>query len=51
MNKDASLNAAAGQYAGLDRFEARKQLWADLEAAGLALKKEPYQMRCVWGVG
>eukprot|EP00891_Asterochloris_glomerata_P009727 jgi/Astpho2/9727/Aster-03708 len=45
MNNDGSLNAAAGQYAGLDRFEARKRLWQDLEAAGLAIKKEPYTMR------
>lgn len=31
MNDDGSLNAAAGAYAGLDRFAARKQLWADME--------------------
>jgi valyl-tRNA synthetase len=45
MNKDGTMNAAAGKYAGLDRFEARKQLWADMEAAGLALKKENYTLR------
>ena len=44
MNKDATMNAAAGPYAGLDRFEARTQLWADMEAAGLTLKAEPYTM-------
>jgi valyl-tRNA synthetase len=47
MNKDASLNAAAGPYEGLDRFEARAKLWGDLEQAGLVIKKEPYQMRQV----
>ena len=31
MNNDASLNASAGAYQGLDRFEARKRLWADME--------------------
>lgn len=45
MNDDGTLNAAAGPYAGLDRFVARKQLWADMEAAGLVLKQEPYQAR------
>jgi len=42
MNKDATLNENAGPYAGLDRFEARKKLWADMEAAGLTIKTEPY---------
>ncbi|GLC34463.1 hypothetical protein PLESTB_000726300 [Pleodorina starrii] len=46
MNKDATLNAAAGpKYAGMERFAARKALWADMEAAGLALKKEPHTSR------
>jgi len=30
---------------GIDRFEARKKLWADLEESGLAVKKEPYTLR------
>lgn len=30
---------------GLDRFEARKKLWADMETAGLVLKSEPYTLR------
>ncbi|MCA9846274.1 MAG: class I tRNA ligase family protein, partial [Dehalococcoidia bacterium] len=29
MNPDATLNQEAGDYAGLDRFVARKKLWAD----------------------
>lgn len=37
MNEDGTLNAAAGPYAGLDRFEARKKLWADMAAAGLVV--------------
>jgi valyl-tRNA synthetase len=42
LNKDATLNENAGPYAGQDRFEARKNLWADMEAAGLTIKTEPY---------
>ncbi|CAL8463583.1 g3117 [Coccomyxa elongata] len=45
MNNDATLNASAGAYQGLDRFEARKRLWADMEEAGLVIKQEPYTMR------
>ncbi|KAI5339549.1 hypothetical protein L3X38_018821 [Prunus dulcis] len=45
MNKDATLNKVAGLYCGLDRFEARKKLWADLEETGLAVKKEPHTLR------
>ena len=42
MNKDATLNAEAGPYAGQDRFEARKNLVADLEREGLLVKTEPH---------
>ncbi|KAL6124843.1 hypothetical protein ACLB2K_077352 [Fragaria x ananassa] len=45
MNKDGTLNKVAGLYCGLDRFEARKKLWADLEETGLAVKKEPHTLR------
>jgi valyl-tRNA synthetase len=38
MTDDAKMSAAAGKYAGLDRFEARKRVVADLEAAGLLEK-------------
>ena len=38
MTDDAKMSAAAGKYAGLDRFEARKRIVADLEAAGLLEK-------------
>ena len=44
MNKDATLNENAGKYAGMDRFKARKALWADMESAGLVIKEEPYLM-------
>ncbi len=42
LNQDATLNEHAGPYAGQDRFEARKNLWADMESAGLTIKTEPY---------
>jgi valyl-tRNA synthetase len=38
MNPDASINKNGGDYAGLDRYEARKKLWADMEAAGMTLR-------------
>ncbi len=45
MNKDATLDEEAGPYLGLDRFEARKQIWADMEDAGLTIKTQPHTMR------
>ncbi|XP_008457008.1 valine--tRNA ligase, chloroplastic/mitochondrial 2 isoform X4 [Cucumis melo] len=45
MNKDGTLNKVAGLYCGLDRFEARKKLWTDLEEMGLAVKKEAHTLR------
>jgi len=45
MNKDATMSEAGGAYAGLDRFDAREKLWADMEAAGLTIKVEPHTQR------
>ncbi|MBI3733954.1 MAG: valine--tRNA ligase [Chloroflexi bacterium] len=44
MNPDATMNQNAGPYAGLDRFECRRRIWADMNTAGLTLKTEPYLM-------
>ncbi len=44
MNKDATMSAAAGPYAGLDRFACRERLWADMTAADLIIKTEPYTL-------
>ena len=41
-NHDGSLNAAAGPYAGLDRFAARQKLWQDMRAAGLVVDEKPH---------
>ena len=43
MNPDGTLNENAGPYAGMDRFEARKKIVADLKAQGLLEKEEPYR--------
>jgi valyl-tRNA synthetase len=45
LNPDATMNENAGPYAGLDRFECRKRLWVDMQAAGLTIKAEPYTMQ------
>jgi valyl-tRNA synthetase len=38
MTDEGKMSPAAGKYAGLDRFEARKRIVADLEALGLLEK-------------
>jgi valyl-tRNA synthetase len=38
MTDDGKMNAAAGTYAGMDRFEARKKIVEDLKAQGLLEK-------------
>jgi valyl-tRNA synthetase len=43
MNGDGTMSAAAGPYAGLDRFACRKRVVADLEAQGLLEKVEPHR--------
>ncbi|QYA33929.1 valine--tRNA ligase [Macrococcus psychrotolerans] len=40
MNTDASINKLGGKYEGLDRFECRKQLIADLKESGELVKVE-----------
>jgi valyl-tRNA synthetase len=42
MNKDASINENGGPYEGLSREDARKKFWADMQAAGLTIRTEPY---------
>lgn len=42
LDKAAKVNEHGGKYQGQDRFEARKNLWADMQAAGLVIKTEPY---------
>lgn len=40
MHPDGKMNELAGPYAGMDRFDARKKIVADLEAEGLFVKKD-----------
>ena len=42
FNDNGTLNENGVQYAGMDRFDVRKQIEKDLEAAGLLEKTEPY---------
>ena len=42
LDVDAKVNENGGSYQGQDRFEARKNLWADMKAAGLVIKEEKY---------
>jgi valyl-tRNA synthetase len=44
LDREAKVTAIGGPYAGLDRFECRKKLWADMQAAGLVIKEEPYTL-------
>ncbi|QPN68382.1 valine--tRNA ligase [Synechococcus sp. CBW1006] len=43
MAKDGTMNAAAGRFAGLDRFEARQAVVAAMEAEGFLVKVEPHR--------
>lgn len=44
MNTDATINEKGGQYAGLDRYDARRKLVDDLERDGLLVKVEDYTL-------
>ena len=42
MNEDATMNDQAGVYAGMERYEARKAIVADLEAQGYLVKTQAH---------
>ncbi len=42
MNDDATMNAYAGKYEGMDRYECRRALVKDLEEQGFLVKAEPH---------
>lgn len=42
LNPDATMNANAGPYARLDRFDCQKAILSDLEKDGLLVKIDPY---------
>lgn len=45
LNEDGTLTEAAGPFAGLERFEARKKVVAALKEKGWLLKEEEYPTR------
>ena len=45
LDEAANINENGGAYRGLERFEARKKLWRDMQAAKLTIKAEPYKQR------
>ena len=42
LRDDASMNELCGKYEGMDRYEARKAIVADLDALGLLVKVVPH---------
>ncbi len=42
MNDDATMNSYAGKYEGMDRYECRKAMIADLDEMGLLVKIEDH---------
>jgi valyl-tRNA synthetase len=44
IGTDAKITAAGGKYAGLDRYEARKRIVADLKSQGLLERVEDYTL-------
>ncbi len=42
LNDDATINEKGGKYAGMDRYEAREAMVADLKAQGLLVKVEKH---------
>ena len=43
IGRDAAMTQEAGRYAGLDRYEARRRVVADLQELGLLVKIEDHQ--------
>jgi valyl-tRNA synthetase len=43
LDTAAQINENGGPYKGQDRFDARKNLWADMRKAGLVIKTQPYR--------
>ena len=42
FNEDGTVSEEGGMYIGMDRFDVRKQIAKDLDAAGLLEKVEDY---------
>jgi valyl-tRNA synthetase len=42
MNTDATINENGGKFAGLDRLDARKELWAEMKEQGLVVAEKEH---------
>jgi valyl-tRNA synthetase len=42
LDREAKVTEVGGPYAGMDRFDCRKKMWADMKEAGLIIKEEEY---------
>ncbi|TAK14912.1 MAG: valine--tRNA ligase [Anaerolineae bacterium] len=45
LDREARINENGGKYQGMDRFGARKKIWADMETQGLTIKTVPYTLK------
>ncbi len=43
LDREAKVNENGGKFQGQDKFEARKNLWAEMKRAGLVIKTETYR--------
>ena len=44
LDASAHVTEVGGPYAGLERFECRTKIWADMQSAGLTIKEQPYTL-------
>jgi valyl-tRNA synthetase len=44
LDAQVCVTELGGPYAGMDRFDCRKKMWADMQAAGLVIKEQPYTL-------
>jgi valyl-tRNA synthetase len=44
LDNGARVTEVGGPYEGLDRFECRTKIWADMQAAGLTIKEQPHTL-------
>ncbi len=44
MDESAHINENGGPYAGMDRFDCREKIWADMRAQGLVIKQVPHKL-------
>lgn len=45
LDRSAKVTEVGGKYSGMDRFDCRTALWADMTAAGLTIKVEPHTLK------